>query len=887
MTARELNSYVFYLITICKYFYQEGKVPTQISIKSHPKANFTEIHPLGREAKHLAADIHRYYNYTLGRDKYCKSSHYIYNALALAVRDRLMECWKKTHYAYRGDNTRQAFYLSMEFLMGRTLGNASLNLALDESLRAALHKFGLELEELVEVEHDAGLGNGGLGRLAACFIDSCATLQLPVTGYGLRYEYGMFRQRIENGYQVEEPDHWLRAGNVWELERPELTVRVHFYGYTEVYVDHAHHKRVRWVDTQDIQAVPYDIPVPGYQNGTVNTLRLWKTVATDEFDLNEFNAGDYAGSVAAKNSAENISMVLYPNDASESGKELRLRQQYVLASASLQDVVRKWVVRHGHGEDFTHFAEQNCFQLNDTHPSIAVAELMRLLLDEHHLSWSAAWKITTSTMAYTNHTLLPEALEQWPVGLFQCLLPRLLEIIYEINARFLVEVAMRWPGDSERLTRMSLIEEGPEKKVRMAYLAIVGSYSVNGVAELHSSLLKKGLFKDFYELWPQKFNNKTNGITPRRWLSACNPKLAELVTEYIGDDWKHDLMLLKKLEPWADDEVFRERWRAVKRANKQGLLDAVHTSFKLATATDGTAMHQVGDQDTVDAVLGLSVGLDAMFDVQVKRIHEYKRQLLNVLHVIHLYDRIKRGDIDDWAPRLVLFGGKAAPGYAMAKKIIKLINNVARIVNHDAVTTGLLSVAFLPNYRVSAMETIAAAADLSEQISTAGKEASGTGNMKFMMNGALTMGTLDGANIEILEEVGGDNFFLFGLTARQVEELRAHYDPKRIIAGNEDFSRVMHLLESGYFNQFEPGIFDDIINSIRSPHDMWMTAADFPAYIQAQDRASMAFLDVDRWTRMSILNCAASGKFSSDRTIAEYNREIWKLTPVAVAAQTI
>ncbi|QFY42341.1 glycogen/starch/alpha-glucan phosphorylase [Candidatus Methylospira mobilis] len=857
-------------------------MPIRTLIKSQPKANFTDIRPLGKDAKNMAADIHRYFNYTLGRDKYCKSAHYTYNALALAVRDRLMEGWKKTHYAYRGESPRQTFYLSMEFLMGRTLGNAMLNLGLEEPIHKALHKFGLDLEELAEVEHDAGLGNGGLGRLAACFIDSCATLQLPVIGYGLRYEYGMFRQRIDNGYQAEEPDHWLRAGNVWELERPELTVRVHFYGHTETYADHAHHRRLRWVETQDVLVVPYDIPVPGYRNDTVNTLRLWKTVATDEFDLNEFNAGDYAGSVAGKNSAENISMVLYPNDASECGKELRLRQQYVLASASLQDVVRKWVIRHGHGEDFTHFAEQNCFQLNDTHPSIAVAELMRILMDEHLLSWDAAWKITTSTMAYTNHTLLPEALEKWSVGLMRYLLPRLMEIIFEINARFLAEVAQNWPGDSERLARMSLIEEDGDQKVRMAYLAIVGSYSVNGVAELHSNLLKQGLFKDFYELWPDKFNNKTNGITPRRWLGGCNPKLAELITANIGDGWTHDLTELKKLAPLVDDAAFRERWRTVKRVNKQRLLETIHASFETVDAASGaSARSSSGEwEDSGSLGLHLTVGVDAMFDVQVKRIHEYKRQLLNVLHVIHLYDRIKHGEIANWTPRLVLFGGKAAPGYAMAKKIIKLINNVAHIVNHDPATAGLLSVVFLPNYRVSAMEVIAAAADLSEQISTAGKEASGTGNMKFMMNGALTMGTLDGANIEILEEVGGDNFFLFGLTAQQVEKLRPHYDPRHIIADDDDFSRVMHLLESSYFNQFEPGIFDDIINVIKSPKDPWMTAADFPAYVQAQRHAAEAFLDVDRWTQMSILNCAASGKFSSDRTIAEYNRDIWKLTPV-------
>ncbi|MBS1214595.1 MAG: glycogen phosphorylase, partial [Proteobacteria bacterium] len=717
-----------------------------------------------------------------------------------------------------------------------------------------LHDIGLEMEELVESEPDAGLGNGGLGRLAACFIDSCATLQLPVMGYGLRYEYGMFRQHIEDGYQVEEPDHWLRNGHVWELERPELTVRVRFGGHTEIYQENDRTRHVRWVDSHDVLAVPYDIPVPGYKNGTVNTLRLWKAAATDEFDLDEFNAGDYAESVAAKNVAEHISMVLYPNDASENGKELRLRQQYFLASASLQDVIRKWVTQHG--EDFSNFAEKNCFQLNDTHPSIAVAELMRLLIDEHELPWDEAWSITTRTMAYTNHTLLPEALERWPVRLFRQLLPRLLDIIFEINAHFLAEVSNRWPGDNDRLARMSLVEEGWEQQVRMAYLAIVGSYSVNGVAELHSNLLKQGLFRDFYELWPAKFNNKTNGITPRRWLASCNPRLAALITETIGDGWITDLAQLSRLAPYAEDAEFRARWRAIKRANKEHLLE-----YKRAE-------------------LGMDMSPDAMFDVQVKRIHEYKRQLLNLLHAIHLYDRIKRGDTADWTPRCILFGGKAAPGYVMAKRIIKLINNVSSVINRDAATDGLLKVAFLPNYRVSAMEVIAAGADLSEQISTAGKEASGTGNMKFMMNGALTIGTLDGANIEIRQEVGEENFFLFGLTAEEVESARHHYNPEAVINQNEDFRRVMHLLESGHFNQLEPGIFDSIVHSIRSPHDPWMTAADFPAYIEAQRRAAQAYQDQENWSRMSILNCAASGKFSTDRTISEYNRDIWGLRPI-------
>jgi starch phosphorylase len=809
------------------------------------------------KAKQLAQDISRHFNHTLGRDKNCKSPYYSYTAMGLAVRDRLMERWKNTAYAYEEADCKRAYYLSLEFLMGRALGNAMLNLGLEDPIHQALNELGLDLEELADSEPDAGLGNGGLGRLAACFIDSCATLQLPVTGYGLRYEYGMFRQEIQGGKQMEEPDHWLRNGHVWELERPELTQRIRFGGRVEVQEGSDRVKRAVWVDTQDVLAVPYDIPVPGYQNGTVNTLRLWKAAATDEFDLKEFNAGSYSEAVAAKNTAEHITMVLYPNDASENGKELRLRQQYFLASASLQDALRLWM--HKHGNDFTGFAEKNCFQLNDTHPSIAVAELMRLLIDEHGLEWVEAWAITSRTMAYTNHTLLPEALERWSVGLFQRLLPRLLDIIYEINARFLAEVSNRWPGDGERIARMSLIEEGWEKQVRMAYLAIVGSFSVNGVAELHSDLLKQGLFRDFYELWPHKFNNKTNGVTPRRWLAWCNPKLAALITETIGPKWVTDLSQLEKLIPYADDPKFRARWHQVKLENKQRLLE-----FK---------QREMGGDGVISP--------EMLFDVQVKRIHEYKRQLLNILHVIHLYDRIKRGDTVSWTPRCVLFGGKAAPGYFMAKLIIRLINNVAAVVNSDPATAGLLNVAFIPNYRVSAMEIICAGADLSEQISTAGKEASGTGNMKFMINGALTIGTLDGANIEIREEVGAENFFLFGLTAEEVENTRSSYDPNGIIAHNDDLRRVMHYLEINHFNQFEPGVFDPIIMSVRNPHDPWMTAADFPAYVEAQKQAALAYQDQESWVKKSILNAATSGKFSTDRTITEYNRDIWKLEPVA------
>jgi len=805
----------------------------------------------------IESDFKRYYGHRLGRDEHCKTLHYVYEALSMVISDRLTERWKKTYNAYKKQDCKRAYYLSMEFLMGRTLSNAMLNLGVNDAVSQAMYDLGLDLEELIETEPDAGLGNGGLGRLAACFIDSCATLQLPVTGYGLRYEYGMFSQTIVNGEQVEEPDHWLRNGNVWEIERLEYTQHIKFGGRTESHIDEKGHTRVCWVDTHDILAVPFDTPIPGYQNNTVNTLRLWKATATEQFDLQEFNAGDYAEAVAAKNTAENITMVLYPNDANENGKALRLRQQYVLASASLQDVIALWIGRHGN--DFSEFAAKNCFQLNDTHPSIAVPELMRLLMDIHGLAWDEAWTITQKTMAYTNHTLLPEALERWSVNLFKQLLPRLLEIIYEINVHFLSKVSAHWPGDKDRMARMSLIEEGGEQQVRMAYLAIVGSYSVNGVAELHSKLLQQGLFRDFYELWPEKFNNKTNGVTPRRWLAACNPELAKLISDTIGDGWLTDLSLLKKLELYVDDKAFCKRWYEVQQLAKQKLID-----FKKQE-------------------LDVDLNVNALFDVQVKRIHEYKRQLLNVLHVIHLYDRIKRGDTANWTDRCVLIGGKAAPGYSMAKKIIKLINNVANVINHDPEVGDKLKVTFLPNYRVSAMEKICPGADLSEQISTAGKEASGTGNMKFMMNGALTIGTLDGANIEIREEVGDDNFFLFGLTEDQVEKLRDHYDPVSIINQDEDLQRVIYLLECGHFNQFEPGIFDAIIGSMKSPHDPWVTIADFRSFVDAQKRVEAAYQDKDRWTRMSIINCANSGKFSTDRTITEYNNELWKLTPVSVA----
>ncbi|MCF6149921.1 MAG: glycogen/starch/alpha-glucan phosphorylase [Candidatus Kuenenia sp.] len=824
--------------------------------QSNPVSTLTELPPLGMNANNIKEDYRRYFSYTLGRDKYCRSLHYSYSALVLTLRDRLLERSKKTRYAYHESKCKRTYYLSLEFLMGRMLSNAIFNLGITDEVFKGMQELGLILEEVSEAEHDAGLGNGGLGRLAACFLDSCATLQLPVMGYGIRYEYGMFRQYIENGEQVEEPDHWLRDGNPWELERPEYTCRVHFGGRTEFYRSDDGRMLARWVDTHDVLAVPYDIAIPGYGNGTVNTLRLWSSAATDEFDLGEFHAGSYPESIASKNAAECITMVLYPNDASENGKVLRLKQQYFLASASLQDVICHWVQIHGN--DFSKFAEKNCFQMNDTHPTIATAELMRLLMDEYRLEWDAAWNITRHVMSYTNHTLLPEALEKWPVRMFQELLPRLLEIIYEINAHFVSEVARRWPGDIERQRRMSIIEDGHDSYVRMAHLAIVCSFSVNGVAALHTRLLTEGLFRDFYEMWPEKFNNKTNGVTPRRWLASANPGLGRLITEKIGNGWITDLSQLHLLKEFADDKEFCLRWREIKQQNKKRL-----AAF-------------------VKADCDIDIDSSVMFDVQVKRIHEYKRQLLNILHVIHLYDRVKRGDVANWTPRFVLFGGKAAPGYAMAKTIIKLINNVADVINDDPKINEFLKVVFLPNYRVTAMEIIASGTDLSEQISTAGKEASGTGNMKFMMNGALTIGTLDGANIEIREAVGDENFFLFGMTAEEVAELRKNYDPNAIIRADEDLLHVMQLLTSGHFNQFEYKIFDAIIRSLTSPGDPWMTIADFRSYVNAQKRVAEAYHDQEKWTKMSILNTASSGKFSTDRTISEYNNDIWKMSPVPV-----
>ncbi|MDD8058047.1 glycogen/starch/alpha-glucan phosphorylase [Shewanella metallivivens] len=795
----------------------------------------------------LGASLARHIRYGLCRDDH--EPEELFTAVGESVKEQMLDDWRQTRIKDNQYQQKQVAYLSLEFLMGRALGNALLSLNLTDEAKAVLTDYATNLEDIEQVEHDAGLGNGGLGRLAACFLDSCASLDLSVTGYGIRYQYGMFMQKIVDGYQIEQPDRWLRHGNPWEVRIAHKIVTVPFFGHTENYVDKHGRRHHVWTDTQNVLAVPYDVPIPGFNNGRINTLRLWKAEANDEFDLAEFNDGDYAEAVATKNLAEQITMVLYPNDASVNGKELRLRQQYFLSSASLQDLLARYVAKFG--KDFSQFSQHNVLQLNDTHPSIAVPELMRLLLDQYELTWDEAWAVTSQSMAYTNHTLLPEALERWSVPMMKYMLPRIVEIIFEINSRYLEVVAHHWPGNIEKLTNMSIIEEGPEQHIRMAYLAIVASFSVNGVAGLHTQLLKDGLFSDFYQLWPEKFNNKTNGVTPRRWLAYCNPKLASLITRRLGKEWITDLSRLAALNAFTSDKAFVKEWAEVKLANKQVL------------------------SEFVEQECGVNFDPSMMFDVQVKRIHEYKRQLLNILHVIYLYRRILNGDTEGMVPRCVLIGGKAAPGYAMAKQIIKLANNVAHMVNSDPLVTPYLRMAFLPNYNVSAMEKICPGTDLSEQISTAGKEASGTGNMKFMMNGALTIGTLDGANIEMLEEVGNENFFLFGLNADQVAQTKVNYQPQQIIAQSEALSGVLSMLKSGHFNLVEPGIFDHIIASITDPYDQWMTAADFESYRIAQEKVAQTYLDQDTWQKISIRNSAASGRFSSDNTIAGYRDDIW------------
>lgn len=808
----------------------------------------------GHDAPALRDDFLGYLYKRLGRSLGAEP-FYRFRAFAYTVADRLMLDWQQTWNAYQREPLRKAYFLSMEFLIGRSLGNALLNLGAEEAGRHALDELGQVLEELEAVEPDAGLGNGGLGRLAACMLDSCATQRLPVLGYGLRYNYGMFRQIIREGWQIEEPDHWLKNGAFpWETPRPEYTRIVRFGGRTYHYVDpHTGWLYVHWDHDEEVQAVPYDVPVPGYRNGYVATLRLWSSSAPEEFNLSKFNEGDYYEAVDAKNAAENITLVLYPNDASASGKELRLRQHYFLASACAQDVIQQWVAANG--PDFKRFAEFNVFQINDTHPSFLVPELIRLFIDEHHLGWEEAWEIVTHCLAYTNHTLLPEALETWPAAMVQRVLPRIYEIIAEIDRRFALLVHAKWPNEPERHARMAILSD--DGQVRMAHLAVVGSFSVNGVSALHGKLLVSSVFRDHAALWPQKFHAKTNGVTPRRWLAQCNPALSALIDETLGDPgWRTDALRLQALEAYADDAEFRRRWREIKQHNKARLAQRV--------------LHAAG----------IEFPLEAMFDVQVKRIHEYKRQLLNVLHLIHLYDRIKRGDTAEWTPRCALFAGKAAPGYAMAKKIVKLINDVAHIIALDPDVGPLLKVAFLPDYGVSTLECIAPATELSEQIPTLGKEASGTGNMKLMMNGALTIGTLDGANLELYEAVGAEAFFSFGPRFDEMGALRAPHDPDQLLAEDEDLRRALALLESGHFNPFDPHLYDDVLAALKNPHDPWLVLADFRSYAEAQRRAAQTYRDPELWTRLSIRNTARSGIFSADRTVREYNEAIWRLHPV-------
>jgi len=782
-----------------------------------------------------------------------------YMALAYAVRDRMLQHWISTAAAYTKRASRTVAYLSAEFLMGPHLGNNLINLGILERARECMTELGLNLDELLQQEEEPGLGNGGLGRLAACFIDSLATLEVPAVGYGIRYEFGIFHQEIVDGWQVEKTDKWLRFGNPWELIRPEWAVEVKFGGSAEPYVDEQNRLRIRWVPHKTVIGVPYDTPILGYKTNTANTLRLWRSEAPESFDFAIFNSGDYYGAVNQKVESENLSKVLYPNDEQARGKELRLEQQYFFVSCSLQDMMR---ILRTQKISVDQFHVKFAVQLNDTHPAVAIAELMRLLVDEALLPWGQAWDVTRKTFAYTNHTLLPEALERWPIEVFGRVLPRILQIIYEINAHFLEEVRIRFLGDEERIKRMSLIDETGERYVRMAHLACVGSHAINGVAALHSELLKSDVLKDFYEMWPQKFSNKTNGVTPRRWMVLSNPKLSQLITEHIGDGWVKDLSRLKALEPLAENPEFRARWREIKLSSKQSL-----AARALLRA-------------------GIVIDPNSMFDVLVKRIHEYKRQHLKVLHIVWLYHGIKSNPSFQVQPRTFIFGGKAAPGYHLAKLMIKLITSVGDVINRDPDVRDRLKVVFLPNFNVKNGQRVYPAADLSEQISTAGKEASGTGNMKFSLNGALTIGTLDGANIEIREEVGAENFFLFGLSAPEVYALKAKgYRPMDYYNANQGLRDVIDLIRSGFFSRGDTELFRPLMDGLLY-QDPYLLLADFQSYIDCQNKVSDAYGDSDRWTRMSILNTARSGKFSSDRTIREYCADIWRVKSVPIQLLT-
>lgn len=795
--------------------------------------------------------------YSLAKDEYSATQLDCYKAIALTVRDRLIERWIETQQTYYRKDVKRIYYLSMEYLIGRTLGNSLINLGLYDVVQKAMKELGYDLEELRHMESDAGLGNGGLGRLAACFMDSMATLELPAYGYGIRYEFGIFSQQIKDGYQIEKPDHWLRYGNIWEIERPEYLYPVHFYGRINQYYDKDNNLKTEWIDTQQIMAIANDIPVPGYRNNTVNNMRLWSAKATRDFHFEYFNHGDYEKAVSEKVQSETISKVLYPNDNVNLGKMLRLKQEYFFVSATLQDIIRRY--KKTNTKDFGNFPDKVAIQLNDTHPALAIAELMRILIDIEDIEWGRAWEITVATFAYTNHTILPEALEKWPVFLLEQLLPRHLQIIYEINYRLLQQISKKNPNNLEKMRRMSIIEEGQEKRVRMANLSIMGSHSVNGVAELHTEILKKQIFNDFYEEWPERFNNKTNGITQRRWLRLCNPGLSGLITEKIGDRWITDLYDLKKILPYSDDPAFRKVFQAVKKRNKEELAAYIER-------------HN-----------GIVVNPDSLFDVHIKRIHEYKRQLLNALHIITFANwLIEHGDADV-VPRTMIFAGKAAPGYYMAKLIIKLINAIAEAVNNDPRIGDKLKIVFLENYSVTLAQKIIPAADLSEQISTAGTEASGTGNMKFALNGALTIGTLDGANVEISEAVGRENMFIFGMTSEEVEKRRAEgYNPWDCYHANAELKKAIDMINSGYFSKTKVYLFRPIIESLLDNGDRYMLLADYPDYVECQKKVSAAYRDRKRWIQMAVRNVGNMGRFSTDRTIREYTEDIWKVKPIPI-----
>lgn len=821
--------------------------PASVPARVRVEDDRTSMHPAA-----LRRAFQDHVQFSRSRDTDAATAFDRYVALALAVRDRLVSRWSATQRTYYERDVKRAYYLSAEFLLGRALLGNLQALGIEGAYRAVLREMGVDLGDLIEQEPDAGLGNGGLGRLAACFLESMATLGLPGYGYGIRYEFGIFEQAIRKGAQVERADEWLRFGNPWEIERPEYAVKVGFGGHTEMRMNGNGGYRMVWHPAERIVGVPYDTPIAGHGTTTVNSLRLWAARASEEFDFSLFNAGDYVRAVQAKNDSEVVSKVLYPNDNFEAGKELRLRQEYFFVACSIHDIV--WRYKKAHAT-FDELADKVAIQLNDTHPAIAIAELMRVLVDEHQVQWEAAWHQTVRCFGYTNHTLLPEALERWPVALFRRMLPRHLEIIDEVNRRFLREVMDAYPRDPGRLGRMSIIEDGADANVRMAHLAVVGSHSVNGVANLHSTLLRTDLMHEFSELYPERFNNKTNGVTPRRWLLACNPLLSELITQRIGERWVTDLDRLSDLAPHADDPDARARLRLVKRANKEALAKIVKH------------------------LISVDVDPASIFDVQIKRLHEYKRQLLNALHIVALYMRLKHGE--RVAPRTFLFGAKAAPGYRMAKLIIRFIHAVQYVVNGDR-QNHTLRVAFLPNYRVSLAEKIIPAADVSEQISTAGMEASGTGNMKLSMNGALTIGTLDGANIEIRDAVGPENFFLFGMTADEVAERRRLAIPgSASLDGNDELREVINLVATGFFNPQEPDLFKPLVEELLG-RDQYMVLSDFAAYSACQAKVAAAYEDQDAWSRTAFLNIARMGSFSSDRTIREYARDIWKVEPVDV-----